>query len=255
MWDNDTFLRPTAHRGHFTSAPTFIENTWPAFAAAIDAGLAIECDIQRTKDHVAVIFHDFTLDRLIDGSGPLKDFTYPEVQACRYKDSDETILTLADLFDRVRGRVPLLLELKSDWGPPDTPWMARICERAASYGGPVALMSFDPALMQITKELARDLPRGLVSGNYRHPDRASWWPDEVDDARARSLTNLHDIDTVEPDFIAYHVKDLDTPPVANARQNLGLPIMTWTVRSDRDWQLCNAFADAAIFEGKLPDRD
>ncbi len=53
-----------AHRG-FASAPGLIENTIPAFRAAIDLGAThIESDIQVTKDGVPVLFHDNDLIRV-----------------------------------------------------------------------------------------------------------------------------------------------------------------------------------------------
>lgn len=39
------FLRPIAHRGLHDAANGVIENTAPAFKAAIEHGYAIECDV------------------------------------------------------------------------------------------------------------------------------------------------------------------------------------------------------------------
>ncbi len=41
-----------------------LENALPAFTAAIAAGHGIECDVQRSVDNRAVVFHDFSLGRL-----------------------------------------------------------------------------------------------------------------------------------------------------------------------------------------------
>ena len=56
--------RPIAHRGLHDPAAGLIENTLAAADAAIAGGYAIECDVQDTADGEAVVFHDFTLDRL-----------------------------------------------------------------------------------------------------------------------------------------------------------------------------------------------
>ena len=51
-----------AHRGlHSAGIP---ENSPKAFAAAIAQGMGIECDIQRSGDNRAVVFHDWDLQRL-----------------------------------------------------------------------------------------------------------------------------------------------------------------------------------------------
>jgi len=249
MWDHKTFVRAAAHRGLHDESRGVVENTWPAFEAAINAGVAIECDVQRTKDDVPLVFHDFTLDRLTQGAGPLADFNHTQINTLAYKDQNEKILSFAELLTRVAGRTPLLVELKSNWRTPRLPWLQSICDLSQNYHGAVALMSFDPDIMRTVRKIAPGVARGIVSGQYRHRDRAPWYPDVIASERANALSNLHDIDTVKPDFIAYHVKDLDCAAVRTARQKYELPIFTWTVRSDKDWQLANTYADAAIFEG------
>jgi glycerophosphoryl diester phosphodiesterase len=53
-----------AHRG-FAAAPGLVENTIPAFLAALELGAThIESDIQVTKDGIAVLFHDDDLLRV-----------------------------------------------------------------------------------------------------------------------------------------------------------------------------------------------
>ena len=63
--------RPIAHRGLHDAAKGVIENTLRAAEAAIAGGFAIECDIQLSSDGEAIVFHDETLDRLTDASGPV----------------------------------------------------------------------------------------------------------------------------------------------------------------------------------------
>src|SRR5690554_5748577 len=56
-----------AHRGLHGQGR--VENSPAAFAAAIEAGLGIECDVQGTADGGVAVFHDWDLDRLTDESG------------------------------------------------------------------------------------------------------------------------------------------------------------------------------------------
>ncbi len=249
MRDHNTFVRLTAHRGLHDQAKGVLENTWPAFKAAIAGRFGIECDLQSSKDNVPLVFHDFTLDRLIDGRGRLADQAYDQIKTLTYKNQSETILPFEILLERVAGQTPILVELKSDWSAPNITWLETICKLSERYNGPLALMSFDPDVMRAVKKIAPSITRGLVSGVYRHPKRDPWYSDVITEERAAALTNLEPIDTVQPDFIAYHVHDLDCQAISNARQNLGLPILTWTVRSEEEWKLCKTFADAAIFEG------
>ena len=56
-----------AHRGLHGGGR--VENSPSAFAAAIERGLGIECDVQRSRDGQAMVFHDWDLDRLTSESG------------------------------------------------------------------------------------------------------------------------------------------------------------------------------------------
>lgn len=254
MWDRETFVRPIAHRGLHDPNQGRIENTWPAFAAAIEFGVGIECDIQSSADRVPLVFHDFNLDRLTNGTGAISARRYDDIRRLQYLGQSETILSFEDFLERVGGKTPVLAEIKSDWSVSDPLWIERICILAQKYPGPLALMSFDPAVLTHIKDQTANIPLGVVSGIYRHPARDPWWPDVINPERAKALTELADLDTLEPDFIAYHVADLDCDPVRRARA-AGLPVFTWTVRSETDWQLCRQHADSAIFEGPVPDND
>ena len=62
--------RPIAHRGLHDEAKGVIENTLRSAEAAIARGFAIEFDVQMSTDGEAIVFHDETLDRLTDATGP-----------------------------------------------------------------------------------------------------------------------------------------------------------------------------------------
>lgn len=68
-----------AHRGGAALAP---ENTLVAFERAVDWWRAdiLELDVQPTRDGEVVVFHDFTVDRTTDGSGPIADLSFDEVR-------------------------------------------------------------------------------------------------------------------------------------------------------------------------------
>ena len=68
-----------AHRGGSALAP---ENTLLAFQRALDWWGAdiLELDVQPTRDGEAVVFHDDTLDRTTDGSGPVSARTLAELK-------------------------------------------------------------------------------------------------------------------------------------------------------------------------------
>ena len=249
MLDRSAFLRPIAHRGLHDIKRGIIENTAPAFEAAIAAGYGIECDIRPIKRGVPIVFHDETLERLVAASGPVADLNESDLETLRYQDNETPILTLAALFDLVAGRAPLLIEIKSEWQPPDKDFIANIALLASHYGGPVALMSFDPAVMTAIRAAAPSVPRGLVSGSYAG---SGWWPHKIGKARAEALRDLLESGPVAPDFYAYGVDSLPTPVTEYVRRVSGLPVFTWTVRTAEQRLLAETWADAMIFEGFRP---
>jgi glycerophosphoryl diester phosphodiesterase len=249
MFDRSAFLRPIAHRGLHNAKKGIIENTGPAFEAAISKGYGIECDVRPAAGSLPVVFHDETLTRLIDGRGPVAKLKARELKALRHRVGGAPILTFAELLDLVDARVPLLVEIKSEWGPPDTDFLGEIGVLASAYKGPIALMSFDPAVMAGLRTSAPDVPRGIVSGTYAG---SGWWTRRIGRKRAAGLRNLLESGPVAPDFYAYDVNALPTPVTEYARKVDGLALFTWTVRSARQRRIARQWADAMIFEGFEP---
>lgn len=88
-----------AHRGGVEAAP---ESTLAAFAHMLDLDAdAVEFDIRFTKDNVAVIMHDATVDRTTNCRGAVASITYAALKQCDAGSwfdrtfSDERVPTLA----------------------------------------------------------------------------------------------------------------------------------------------------------------
>src|ERR1700720_1169970 len=105
--------RPVAHRGLHDRSRGIIENMPGAALAAIEGNFAIECDIQLTADGEAMVHHDDALGRLTEGSGALLDMTAAELRTVKFRDTPERMMSLGDLCALVKGRVPLVIEVKS----------------------------------------------------------------------------------------------------------------------------------------------
>src|SRR5438552_649478 len=132
--DRAKYLRAIAHRGLHDRAKGRIENTAPAFLAAIERGYGIECDLQAAKDGTPMVFHDDKLDRLMRGPGGvpgrapgrISQQTPASLARLRYKGQDARILTFAEFLDLVGGRVPLLVEVKVNTATPLDAFLDRI---------------------------------------------------------------------------------------------------------------------------------
>lgn len=225
-----------AHRG--LHGDGVVENSPAAFEAAAIRGLAIECDVQLTADGEAVVFHDFTLERLTREEGPVLARTAAQLAEIRYRASAETIPTFAQFLAQIEGRVPLLIEVKSqeqwDW--------ARLCAAVArgleGYAGPAAVMSFDARVGGWFAAHAPHVVRGLVASEEHSK---GWWGDIK---RHRALWQSR------AQLLAYDVRDLPSR-FAAAQRARGLPVATWTVRDPALFPIATANADALIAEGSI----
>ncbi len=238
--------RPIAHRGLHDSASGIIENTPSAVGAAIAQGYGIEVDIQRSADGEALVFHDFTLERLTGGQGPLSAQSADALEEIAFKGTADRMMRLSDLLEQVRGRVPLLIEIKSAFCG-DTRLAERAARLLAAYEGPAALMSFDPDMVAKVREVAPAVPRGIVA--ERHYTHAEWAG--MPAARRFMLGHLLHWPVSRFQFVAYKVADLDAAAPLLARA-LGLPLLTWTVRTPAEREKARRRADQMIFEGFRP---
>ena len=241
------FLRPIAHRGLHDVAAGVIENTTPAFQAAIAGGYGIECDVRSTADGVPIVFHDATLARLVDGqAGRLDSLEWGTIAKLTHRQGGAGITTLADLVALVNGAVPLLVELKTDWEAINPTFLDGIAEIVSHYRGPLALMSFDPAAIRPFVSKLPANPRGLVSGSYATAAQ-QWWPQALTAERARSLAALTQMEAVDASFCAYEINALPTPHT-DALRARGIPVFAWTVRTPAERTHAATHADAIIFE-------
>lgn len=239
--------RPVAHRGLHDAGHGVIENTASAFALAIENNYAIECDLRLSADNEVMVFHDRTLDRLTEASGEVIRKTAGELGAVMFKSTADRMMTLAQLCELVGGRVPLILELKSEFDG-DLRLPQRVADILRGYAGPVAAMSFDPAQVAALAALAPGLPRGIVAERYyKHPE----WKRLRAHDRWRLAHLLHALRT-RPHFVAYAVNDLPAAAPLLARWLFGLPLLTWTVRTEAQRTCAARWADQMIFEGFRP---
>ncbi|WP_342362273.1 glycerophosphodiester phosphodiesterase family protein [Terrarubrum flagellatum] len=240
--------QPVAHRGLHDRAAGVIENTLGAAKAAIAKGFAIECDVQWTADGESVVFHDFALDRLTEAKGKVAEKTAAELAGVVMKDTSDRIPKLQDLLDLIAGKVPLVCEIKSAFTG-DPRLTRRTAEVLLGYSGPVGIKSFDPAVVIEAKKLVGGrIPCGVIAmQEYNYADY-----DGLDATEKRALANLLHFEQSRPDFISWKVNDLPSAAPFLCRKALGLPVMTWTVRTPEERALAAAHADQMVFEGFVP---
>ena len=164
-----------AHRGASGHAP---ENTMEAFQKGFEMKADyIEIDVQMTKDGELVVIHDTTVDRTTNGTGKVGDLTLEEIRQLDAGSwfseayAGEIVPTFEEVLDAFRGKVGILIELKS---PELYPGMEdkiadALIERNMSLPNnrKIIIQSFNHESMKKSKELLPNIPHGVLAG-------ASW---------------------------------------------------------------------------------
>jgi glycerophosphoryl diester phosphodiesterase len=243
--------RPIAHRGLHDAKRGLIENTIGAAEAAIASGFAIECDVQLSADGEAIVFHDPLLDRISEGSGALASLTVAQIKAAPFRRSPERAPTLPEFLAAVRGRTPIVCEIKSGFEG-DFRIVERVAALAAEYQGPLALKSFDPEAIVYLRERHGGLgpagspcPLGVVAeASYKG---AYWRALSVD--QKRSCAEFLHFPRSRPDFLSWNVKDLPNSTPFLLRALRAMPVIAWTVKSRAQRAAAALWADQIVFEG------
>ena len=213
-----------AHRGlHYGAG--FPENSLIAFAAALEFGAGIECDLRLTADNRIIVFHDQDTWRMCSSHLLVGSSTHAELS--RLRVGNGPIPTIESLLSLVDGRVPLLLEVKVDgdiWR-----WVPALKQALREYRGRHGVMSFDPRVARLLKTNAPRVRRGLVIRDSLSPARRSM---------ALALADPH--------FIAVERTALGKSWVARERDRR--PVYSWTIKGPQQRAQAQVHADALIWE-------
>lgn len=98
--------------GHRGARGHVVENSLPSIQKAIDLGAdAIEIDVFKIADGSLVVFHDDTVDRLTDATGPIENYTKETLDTLSLEGGVK-IPTLKQVLDLIDSKVVLNVELK-----------------------------------------------------------------------------------------------------------------------------------------------
>jgi len=130
-----------SHRGEHLAHP---ENTLPAFQAAVDAGADFfELDVRTTSDGRLVLMHDRTVDRMTNGSGPVRQMTFDQIRALDAgakfgpQFAGTTVPTFEEALNLAHGKIGVYVDCK-DIAPADLVAAlekADMLDKVVIYGG------------------------------------------------------------------------------------------------------------------------
>ncbi len=232
-----------AHRGLYDNLGEAPENSMEAFRRAVDAGYGFELDVQMTKDGIPVIFHDSTLERMCGVKKELGDCTYEELQQFTLAGSEERIPKLEDMLRMVGGRVPLIVEIKSE--KKDVSFCAVIDRMLRDYQGEYCIESFNPLVLMWYRKHHNSVVRGQLASNFRMDGNHK---NVIHFFMTHLLLNF----LTGPDFIAYNHQFKEEPGRRICRALYGHPAVAWTIRSREELEKMSKEFDVFIFENFLP---
>ena len=232
-----------AHRGLWDTAAGIPENSLSAFAAAADAGYAIELDVHLTADGQVIVFHDNTTARMCGTSFMIEQTDWNTLSALHLAGTAEPIPLFSEVLAVVDGRVPLLIELKLPSS--DLSLCSAVMHLLDSYRGPYIIESFNTFGLRWLKKNRPEVLRGQLSARFPRTLNVA--------APARWLATTLLVNTLgRPHFISYRFADTGTTGFRAVRKLFRTPCFLWTIRTQEDFLICRQSGCAAIFERIRP---
>lgn len=229
--------QPVAHRGlHDDSVP---ENSLLAFQLAAAHGYAVELDVALSKDGEVVVFHDAHLARVTGKDAYIWELTLSELRTLRLCDTDQRIATLSEVLSLLRGRVPLLIEIKAH---ADKSVVEKTLAVLSTYRGQYALQSFDPRIIGRVKKQNPKVIRGILASQEDNDESAF----RRFFIRTMPL-NFH----IKPDFISHSYEGIAQLPERKIKNKA---LLCWTIRTNEQLSFARRHADNVIFEYIRPNK-
>ncbi len=189
-----------AHRGLYAKDQSVAENSMSAFSLAKENNYGIELDISLSKDNELMVFHDDDLNRMCGINQIISEMDSNELKGIRLKDTEDFIPCLSDVFNLIKGSVPLMIELKTN--PNRKKTVTLLKEQLKNYQGNICVVSFDPLILW---EVKRQLPYvliGQVVEDFKYNEKLS--------KPVRIILNYACLNfLVRPDFLSFKIQAIN----------------------------------------------
>ena len=203
-----------------------------AFSKAIKNNYVIELDIHLLKDNNVVVFHADNLKRMTNKNINIKDMTYEEIKKINLKQTDEKIPLLKDVLKLVDKKVPLLIELKYDQKVPKLE--KETIKILIDYEGEYYFQSFSlKSILYMKRKTHKKI--GLLVHNNNNKIY-------------NFLINYFLLKTLGIDFISYPIKKCPNKKIEKLSKKM--PVLLWTIKKNKQYEIANKYADQIIFENK-----
>ena len=244
--DTELLMANYAHRGLWDEG--IPENSLAAFARAVSSGYGIELDVRLSRDRRVMVFHDEDLMRMCGVKGKISDYTYAQLRRLRLKGTNQEIPTLDETLALIRGRVPVMIEIKSEGVRPHPALCVRVAHRLDSYSGACGVVSFNPLVLSWFKNYRPSYARGqLITAKRKLPTAK----ERIGSA---ALFYLLANCISRPDFLSVRVDQNKRPALLLLKKLFHVPVFCWTVRRRDEAVACRKLGCGMIFEQIRPPK-
>ncbi|WP_300566278.1 glycerophosphodiester phosphodiesterase family protein [Flavobacterium sp.] len=201
--------------GHRGAKGFVAENTLESFQKALDLGVdAVELDVHVCASGELVVFHDFTVDRMTNGSGEVHKLTLSQLKKLKVSNKFE-IPTLDEVFDLIDRKCWINVELKGhETAQPTVELLEKYISEKGWQNDDFIVSSFQKEELERVHALNPNINLGILT--QASVEQALEWADQL------SAKAIH------PHF------SLLTEENCIEAQEKGYQIFTWTVNHEED---------------------
>jgi len=220
--------------GHRGAKNHVVENTIESIEKAIEFGVdGIEIDVHKCASGELVVFHDFTLDRLTNGSGEVGIHTLSELKSLKVKQRF-SIPTLQEVLTLIDKKCMVNIELKGkDTATETCKIIKHFIEEKGWVNNQFLVSSFQHHELEKVFQINPNLRLGVLT-------KASV-TDALEFARTINAYALH------PNYALLSRGNV------KLAQDEGYKIITWTVNDDESIERITSYGVDAIISDN-PDR-
>lgn len=220
--------------GHRGAKGLVTENTLASIKKALELGVdGIEVDVHLSQSGQLVVFHDFTLDRMTEGSGEVAMKSLDEIKELKI-DAEYDIPTLLEVLDLMDHQCLLNIELKGDRTAFETCKSIQLYVETKGWQfADFIVSSFNHDELQSVHDINKDIPLAVLTESDLN--------EAIDFARTIHAKAIH------PEY-----QLLDRSTVEHL-QNAGFNVNAWTVNAAEDIERMKSYGVDGIISD-FPDR-
>lgn len=157
-------MKSTLKVGHRGAKGYISENTLPSIQKALDLNVdGIEIDVHLCASGELVVFHDFTLDRMTNGTGEIGKQTLSQLQNLLV-DGKYKIPTLTEVLDLMNAKCLLNIELKGEkTALPTVKLLHQYFEKGTWTYNDILISSFQRKELESVYNFDKKMPLGVLT--------------------------------------------------------------------------------------------